>query len=269
MGYIYLITCLITMLMYIGQTMNPVKERWDGHIHAAKRLIKYKEDPTIKISSSIKTSYLYNAMAKYGLDNFKFEILIEVNNDQLDFWETRMIEKFGTLVPNGYNLTSGGGHFKHNEVTKQLMSDLAKAKAPEFIDKYRKPETIGLPMNIVSHDKGESRGFAICGHELCSYKSFTIDEFGSMDAAKEAACVFLKELVEKGVKYDCSIKSDKSLPMGITLFRKGYKVRRKINGDWKTKTFEDRTKTLPELLVLAKKYLDEINALENRPETKQ
>nr|DAT29003.1 MAG TPA: intron associated endonuclease [Caudoviricetes sp.] len=51
---------------------------------------------------------LYNAMNKYGIENFVVEELIECPNDELDSYEKMYIEKLQTYGHNGYNATKGG-----------------------------------------------------------------------------------------------------------------------------------------------------------------
>ena len=53
-------------------------------------------------------SVLHRAMNKYGVDNFSFEIIDEVENDLLNQKEKEYIQQYNSLVPNGYNLTTGG-----------------------------------------------------------------------------------------------------------------------------------------------------------------
>ena len=52
--------------------------------------------------------YLNNALLKYGIENFKCELLITCPIDELDHLEVKFINEFNTKAPNGYNLTNGG-----------------------------------------------------------------------------------------------------------------------------------------------------------------
>ena len=58
MGYIYKITNLINNKLYIGQTKKTIEERFKAHI---------------KVARQHKNRYLYDAMNKYGYENFKIE----------------------------------------------------------------------------------------------------------------------------------------------------------------------------------------------------
>lgn len=102
--------------MYIGQTTQAdPNRRWRSHI----RSVKYGNGCPV----------LSNAIKKYGIHNFKFEIIIICFDDDINYYEKEYIKKFNTLVPNGYNIHEGGvlgGMFKghqHTDETKQKLSE--------------------------------------------------------------------------------------------------------------------------------------------------
>lgn len=107
MGYIYKITNQLNQKSYIGQTKQPIEVRWEAHIWAAFR----KEDDN--------RYYLHRAIHKYGVENFKFEIIEEVPNTELDEREIYWIAYYHTyrydkLGNQSYNLTRGGkGNWKY------------------------------------------------------------------------------------------------------------------------------------------------------------
>lgn len=255
MGFIYLITDNTNGKQYVGQTVDTIQHRFQrGHIRSAKRLQRARDEKDTKYICY--NEYFYGSMLSHGIENFSVQMIVEVNDDELDDMEIYFIKEYNTLRPNGYNLTSGGGHFRHHESTKKIMSDKAVAAAPALIDKYRKEETKGLPMYIVSHNKGKSKGFAVCGHPLCDYNSFTLVEYDSMETCKIEAIKFLDELVKNGVKYVPVMKSDPTLPIGMSPFRKGYIVKRKINGVLYKQTFEGKGRTLEQRRQDAQDYYD-------------
>jgi group I intron endonuclease len=110
MGYIYLITNTINKKQYVGQTKRPdVEERWRQH----------RSNRTIGM-------YIHNAYQKYGIENFKFQIICICFDEDCDKYEEEYIKKFNTLSPNGYNL-KGGGHFsKHHPDTMVKMRESLK-----------------------------------------------------------------------------------------------------------------------------------------------
>lgn len=91
---IYKITCNETGKCYIGQSID-IANRWTQHICAAK----YESD----------NNKFYNALRKYGYENFTYEVIEECSNDQevLDDRERYWIEYYHSYE-NGYNSTRGG-----------------------------------------------------------------------------------------------------------------------------------------------------------------
>lgn len=98
MGYIYKITNLINNKVYIGLTICSINKRWREH--------------KSHVYNSMKRTYLYNAMRKYGIDNFKIEIIEECDNSLLKDKEREYIKLYHSYIKdplcNGYNLTPGG-----------------------------------------------------------------------------------------------------------------------------------------------------------------
>ena len=91
---------------YIGQTICPIEERLKKH-----------QMP----SSGCKA--ISRAIKKYGWENFKKE-WYKCPDEDLNFDEELLVEKIGTLAPNGYNLKEGGGSKgKPSEETKKKMSE--------------------------------------------------------------------------------------------------------------------------------------------------
>jgi group I intron endonuclease len=121
MGYIYKITNLINKKNYIGQTIqNDPYKRWSDH----KSSIKYNKGCPL----------LSKAISKYGVENFKFEILIICFDEDVYTYEKDYIKKYKSFGPNGYNATEGGepgGNFKGKTHTDEVKNILRK-KATEW-----------------------------------------------------------------------------------------------------------------------------------------
>ena len=103
---IYLIKNQITEKMYVGQS-----------IHIEKRIKEHQ------YQRDIHTSYIENSIAKYGWENFTWNILHECEKEELDIEEMKFIALYNTYH-NGYNLTRGGdmkgyGNPMHNPLLKQ------------------------------------------------------------------------------------------------------------------------------------------------------
>lgn len=138
---IYLITNIINGKKYVGQHCGTRDSRWKQHLAAALKL----EDP----------KPLYAAMRKYGVENFKYEVLEELGKDAneklLDDREKHFIKEYNTFIGNGrgYNLTLGGdgtiGAFCRDQTKQKLSDSLDKkdyaAYDPEtgvFIERFDK-----------------------------------------------------------------------------------------------------------------------------------
>lgn len=100
-GYIYKITNMLNNKVYIGQTLQNYKTRWSQHRN-------FKHGGRI-------LGPMYKDFESYGLDNFKFEVLEEINKEsrqklsqELDRLEIQYIKDLNSLFPNGYNRTKGG-----------------------------------------------------------------------------------------------------------------------------------------------------------------
>ena len=93
MGYIYKSTSP-TGEIYIGQTINTIKKRWDYHLYKASY------GSNMIISQNIR---------RFGSDAFTIEMLEEAPNDKLNELEIEYISANNSIFPNGLNFTRGGG----------------------------------------------------------------------------------------------------------------------------------------------------------------
>ena len=126
---VYKITNTVTGDFYIGSSKN-VKQRWASH----KTPSNWNRCPN---------NPLYQDMQKYGLENFAFEILAEVEEDSLKEIEQQFIER---LKPTYNNINAKGldierykeAHRKANR--KYLKSDKGKEYQKEYnkTDKRKK-----------------------------------------------------------------------------------------------------------------------------------
>ena len=93
---IYQAINLINGKSYIGKTKTSLEKRKWGHLNNAKKGVK---------------SAFYNAIRKYGEENFKFIVIDELKLHRasvLNDKEKYYISLFNTIAPNGYNMTKGG-----------------------------------------------------------------------------------------------------------------------------------------------------------------
>jgi group I intron endonuclease len=94
MGYIYKIENMISNKVYIGQTVKTLEKRFFQHKN------NYNKPYFSQLS-------LYQAFKKYGIENFSFSQIEEVDSNQLDEREKYWIEYYNSYK-DGYNSTLGG-----------------------------------------------------------------------------------------------------------------------------------------------------------------
>lgn len=114
---IYLITNLTNQKQYTGFTSKNPSERWIEHVTVSKNPNRHDY------------SYIHRAIRKYGLDNFKFEVIYQSKdkNHTLSVMESYFINEYNTIRPNGYNLTSGGEGLNDYEFTDTHKSRISAA----------------------------------------------------------------------------------------------------------------------------------------------
>ena len=107
---VYKITNTVNGKIYVGQTIHSLATRWHYHV-----------------KSSVKgsTCALHSAIRKYGKEAFKVEKLTIADSlEDLNQKEALYIIQLNTLVPTGYNLTSGGAN---GEMSKETRSKIQEA----------------------------------------------------------------------------------------------------------------------------------------------
>ena len=111
MGFIYMCTSP-SGKAYVGQTTRTFEKRWKEHCSIEKPETAFGR-----------------ALIKYGSKNFRTKVLLEVNDELLNHYEEAFVLAYGTFSPRGYNLTTGGGQFKHAEATKRKIADAHRKRA--------------------------------------------------------------------------------------------------------------------------------------------
>lgn len=109
--------------VYIGQAAITVSVRnlkWGAHgrwlSHIREAMGEGKDHCVI----------LNQAIRKYGVDGFEVKILCEATKDNVDELEMKYIEEYNSMVPNGYNLKSGGANGKDSDETRTKKSESRK-----------------------------------------------------------------------------------------------------------------------------------------------
>ena len=76
-------------MSYVGQSID-IQRRWAEH----------------RRKMNIKNTLLYQAMREFGIDNFSFEVIEECELVDLNDKEKYYIDKYNTMNPNGYNMST-------------------------------------------------------------------------------------------------------------------------------------------------------------------
>ena len=123
-GVIYRATNLINGKCYIGKTICKLTKRKREHIYSSRHLKEKKECLDIKNDDV----YFHRAINKYDIENFKWEIIFECDDELiLGIMETmKIIVNHSHVSENGYNLTWGNDGtygYNHTEETKKKISN--------------------------------------------------------------------------------------------------------------------------------------------------
>ena len=123
-GIIYKITNLINGKIYIGQTVQSLKKRFEQHCGNKKSVI----GQTIK---------------KYGKKNFYIETVEECETlDELNEREIFLIAHYDCIAPKGYNLTEGGEGASHSEITRQKISMVNRKRFENLAERKKIAEKL-------------------------------------------------------------------------------------------------------------------------------
>jgi group I intron endonuclease len=136
MGVIYCLTSP-SGKKYIGQTLRKLEKRMNEH----KKMIT-------------GCVALNNAIQKYGFDKFQIETLLEINDELLNLYESKFIDTYQTMYPNGYNIRSGGSvNSKHCDESRERMRQSKLGSKNHNFGKPRSEETKFAISNAKSGEK--------------------------------------------------------------------------------------------------------------------
>lgn len=132
---IYKITNSINNKSYIGQSKS-IEQRWKEH-----------KNDSLNQNSEEYNYPLYQAFRKYGIDNFKFEILEECSQEELNDKEIYYISLYESYPPDkgkGYNQTPGGNQIYSTKLNMYQVQEIIEyLKDPSILMK-----DIALRFNI-------------------------------------------------------------------------------------------------------------------------
>ena len=152
-GFIYKYENKINHKVYIGQTTDLVNRK-SSH--------RYK--------STFEKNKFYNAVRKYGWDNFDFDIIAQVEESSLDkiteildSLEVQFIEQYDSFY-NGYNSTTGGHCYRGKAVSEDFREF---CRNRQYSEETRQKMGIAAKNRIVSdetrkklHENAVKRNFA-------------------------------------------------------------------------------------------------------------
>jgi group I intron endonuclease len=130
---VYCFTNLINNKKYIGSTILPPKQRYTQHIYNSTH------------ENSHQYNYpLYQAIRKYGINNFEFKVLESkrCSEQEIREIEKQYIIKYNTLTPNGYNQTLNTIHPLNDSISYIKMKETKREKAKEVVEINENKEII-------------------------------------------------------------------------------------------------------------------------------
>lgn len=179
---IYKIINIINQKLYIGSSKDVLYR-------------KYEHFRDLKLKQHHSTT-LQNAFNKYGEQNFTFEILEECEKENLIEREQYY---FDTLKPE-YNICQIAGNtlgVKHNEVSKQKMSEFRKGKS--FHSDFQRKRISEVHTNkIVSKETRELRARAV--EQINPFTNEVVAEYYSLSEATRLTKINNIFAVLKGIQ---------------------------------------------------------------------
>ena len=183
MSAIYVITNLINQKQYVGKTSYSIEKRWKEHCYDSKKNDVNKHRP------------LYNAIQKYGVENFSISLLEDnIQDNEINEREKFWISKLNTYY-QGYNATLGGDGKILYDYTLFIEDYNSGMLVNEIANKYgcdRHTVTKALQINNVD---GKINSINRLKHKVYQYDKEN-NFIQSFDSQRDAA----RYLIENGHK---------------------------------------------------------------------
>ena len=198
-GEIYMITCNVTNKKYIGQAVSHILNHKRFRPYGCKGRFRCHISEAYSNKKN-QSSYLNNAIRKYGCEIFNVNLLEMCDVSNLDERENFYINEHLSMFPNGYNLRSGGQHFVHTtesreRVSKGVVNYFKEGKFQRFIDSDIKPCDIDIDdldshIHPLNRYKKQYGWYILIKGKKADFGGCHID----IQTSKENCYTFLKEL---------------------------------------------------------------------------
>lgn len=244
---IYRIVNTVNGKSYIGKTKSVygekteygLKGRWSQHVANSKMPSRQNECPLF-----------YNALRKYGSENFKAETLLHCNLTDMDFYETQMISLYDSTNKNfGYNIAKGGRGRSVVEISNEIRQKISKSQRAEGDSMNIKP--LFKDKKLVGYRVRRREKGAVFQKEFGNQKN-TVEE--NLRLAQEClACI------EKGTFVSNRYNRKEALPTNISYYKEngqniGYIVTVMKNNKKSHKTICSKSLSMEEKLQQAIEY---------------
>ena len=137
-GVIYMITNIINNKIYIGKRMLTTSQFNDSNYYGSGQ-------------------YISRAIHKYGIENFKRQVILECDLSILNKMEKKYILQYHSIQPIGYNIALGGeggntgGKNKGKKWTIEHKRKISKSKKGTLLTKeHKKKLSISAMGHLVS-----------------------------------------------------------------------------------------------------------------------
>jgi hypothetical protein len=184
---IYCIECIINGKIYIGQAQD-IYDRWTEH----RRSLKRGEDSRV----------LQKAYNKYGEENFRYWIVCECEEKDLNNLEIYFIAKWKALAhENGYNIYVGGncgnrGTIVSEETRKKISIAVRGRKHSEYTKDLISKIKIGLKFNKNSTSKYVGVSKLPYGWRSRLYVRNEYFDIGCFETEIDAALAYNQKVIE-------------------------------------------------------------------------
>lgn len=197
---IYIVTKRDDGRAYIGQTRQPLKERWSQHVRDAK---------------NGSTTYFHEIIREFGEDAFSVGVLCDCSDEETNDLESFCILAFNTKYPEGFNTTNGG------EGVHGIHYDLLLQAAEKNLWKDRSGQTFGkLTALEVVRGKRVGNGLLVwkC---LCDCGNFCEVSSNDLHTGNTSSCGCLRRKEDDKSTIKSFLAKSQSLPeiaekMGIS-----------------------------------------------------